>query len=56
MKFGSVDFNEKTDWSKWKFEDFKKLVESHKGITDKPEKIAKALGVPIPEKRPKKDE
>ena len=32
MRFGSVDFNDKIDWSKWKFEDFKKLVESQKGI------------------------
>jgi len=55
MKFGSIDFNEN---HKWTFDEIKHLVEvKYKGkIKDKAEKVAKALGVPVPEKRPKKDE
>ena len=55
MRFGSIDFNEK---KKWTFDEIKNLVEvRYKGkVKASTEKVAKALGVPVPEKKPKKDE
>ena len=47
MKLGSVDINEKLDWSKWPWPDFLLFYEnSLKGhVKESPEQVAKLLGV-----------
>ena len=47
MKIGSVDINEKLDWSKWTWPDFLLFYEnSLKGhVKESPEQVAKLLGV-----------
>lgn len=54
MKFGKYDINDKLDWSKWSWDQFQGFYKNNlKGVKESPEKIAKALGVKLPEKKEK---
>ena len=57
MRFGKYDINDKLDWSKWSWNEFLSFHKTNlKGVKETPEKIAKALGVTLPDKKEKKSD